>query len=108
MTWFLLLLATLLYSVCAYISYHDGLRQKWYFVPTGVILGAIVSTIWLIAIRILDDKYKIYVYSLFWDFVMLSVYYFLPAVAFGIKLDKWSLFGLFLIACGIAIVKTRL
>jgi hypothetical protein len=83
------------------------MREKWWFVPLSVGIGTIVSTIWVLTIRYLGDKQKIYVFSLFWDFVMMFVYYLLPVVWFGVKLDKWSVGGIMLMVLGLVVLKMR-
>lgn len=107
MQWWMLLLSFFMYCVCAYFSYSDEMRKKPWFIPVAVGLGTVVSTIWFITVRWLDDKQKIYVFSLFWDFVMMFVYYFLPIVWFGVKLDKWAAVGMLMMVAGLVIVKAR-
>lgn len=107
MEWFVLLFVSLLYAVGAYMTYTEEARKQWWFIPFAVGLGAVVSTLWFLMVRWLDDKQRIYVYSLFWDAIMIAVYYFLPPLIFGVKLDKWSLVGLALIVGGVALIKVR-
>lgn len=107
MQWWMLLITFFVYCVCAYLSYSEEMRGKWWFVPVAVALGTVVSTIWFLTVRYLGDKQKIYVFSLFWDFVMMFVYYFLPVVWFGVKMDKWSLGGMVLMVTGLLIIKLR-
>jgi hypothetical protein len=107
MEWVLMVLGCLTYCVCAYASYNDELRRQPYFVPVAIFLGTIVSTIWFMAVRYIDDRQKIYVYSLFWDLMLLSVYYFLPVAFFGVKMDKWGLLGVFIAFAGLCLVKAR-
>lgn len=107
MEWLALAFACMLYSFCAYLSYNDKMRDEWYYVPLCIFMGTIVSTIWFITCRYLDDKQRIYVYSLFWDLMMGGVYYFMPLLFFGVRIDRWSLFGLFMVVAGLTIIKVR-
>ena len=107
MEWFTLALAGLMYSYCAYLSYNDVMRNTWYYVPLCVFMGTVLSMVWFGMCWYLDDKHKIYVYSLCWDVVMAGVYYIFPVLFLGVKLDRWSLCGLFLILLGVAIIKLR-
>lgn len=107
MEWLSLILVGFIYCICSWLTYSEDIRQKWYFIPLAVLLGTIVSLIWFCTVRYIDNKQKIYVYSLFWDFVMMGVYYIYPIIFLGIKLDGWSVFGLFLILTGVIIIKLR-
>ncbi len=107
MEWLGLLLVGLVYTIGAYLSYGDEFRQKWWFIPVCTVLGTISGTMWFIMVKLIDDKQRIYVYSLMWDMVMMSIYYLFPLLFLGVKLDKWSIFGLCLMICGLTIIKVR-
>ncbi len=107
MEWLVLLLVAGIYCICSWLTYSEEMRNKWYFMPLAVVLGTVVSVIWFLMVKYLDDKQKIYVYSLCWDFMMMFVYYLYPVALLGVKLDKWSLVGLGMIVGGIAVIKLR-
>ena len=107
MEWLVLVIATILYCICAYITYQEEVRKQWWFIPFGVLLGTTLATMWFLTIRYIGDKQRIYVFSLFWDTIMWSIYYILPAVFFGVKLNSWTSFGLALIVAGLLVVKLK-
>lgn len=107
MEWFTLLLVGVVYTISTYLTYSEDIRQKWYFIPLAVLLGSLTSVLWFCTVRYINDKDRIYVYSLFWDFVMIAIFYLYPVLFLGVKLDKWSLLGLFLVLVGIVIIKIR-
>lgn len=106
MEWFVLFLVGLIYSFSAYITYTES-RDKWWAIPVGTLLGAIVAILWFTMARYLEDKHRIYVYSLFWDTTMWVVYYTIPLLFFGVKLDRWLVVGLSLIITGMVVIKIR-
>jgi hypothetical protein len=57
--------------------------------------------------RYLDNKQKIYIFSLLWDTVMVLVWYFIPILFFGVKIDRWILLGVLLMVLGLSIIKVR-
>ena len=103
----MLVLAGILYVFAAYMSYSEGMRREWWYVPLAVFVGTIASTIWFWTVRYIDDKDRIYVYTMFWDFVLCAVYFVVPLLWFGVKLDRWQLCGLLLMIIGLAVIKLR-
>lgn len=105
MQWIALVVVFVLYSICCYFTFDDRTRAKWWYVPSGVFLGIVCNTIWLFMTRSLDDKEKIYFYALFWDAMIVVVFYGMPILLFGVKLNKWGLLGLALMITGLTIMK---
>lgn len=107
MEWIVLLFASLLYFARAYLTYTEEARKQWWFIPFAVGLGVITSIMWFSIVKWMDDKQRIYVYSLFWDTAIIAVYYLMPPLLFGVKMDRWALLGLALIVGGVVLIKTR-
>lgn len=107
MQWGALAVAALLYMVSAYLTFSDKYRNAPYFLPACLGIGVLTASIWFGMVKYLDDKQKIYFFSLCWDTMMVMVFYFLP-LFLGVKLDKWSLFGIGLMLVGLSIVKLRI
>lgn len=107
MQWLVLVIAFLLYSLCCWLTYSEGYRDKWWYLPLGIMLGATCNLMWLMMTKAIDDKDKIFIYALFWDAVIVAVFYGLPIFFFGVKLDKWGLLGVLMIVIGLTIIKVR-
>lgn len=103
----ILLVAILVYSGSCFISYSDHLKQSaWYF-PIAIILGAMGSTLWFYGCKLLNSKEDIFVFGLMWDVVLVGVFYGIPILAFGVRLDKWTSISAALILLGILSLKLR-
>lgn len=102
-----LFLATILFLLGCYLSYLSEYRQTTWFVWVGVFLGILTNFLWFYTIKCIDDKQKIYIFSLTWDAIMVFIYYGLPLIIFGVKLDKYSLLGLILLVTGIIVLKAK-
>lgn len=105
--WAILFLVGLIYLGSACFSYSESCRQSPWYWPISVFLGLLVSCIWYGMVRYLDDKQRIFVFNMCWDTMMCMAFYVTPIVFFGVKLDRWSAFGLFLMVFGLFIIKVR-
>lgn len=107
MEWFVLIFVTFLYVASSYIAYQESWRQSSWYLPTGMLIGVLLTILWVATVKYIDNRERIYFFSLAWDFIMVAVFYLLP-LFMGVKLDKWGLFGLTLVAAGLVLVKIRL
>lgn len=107
MEWFWLVIAGIIYSICAYMCYHESFRNSQWYMPAGLILGFMAVIIWFSTVRLIGDKHRIYFYSLMWDAVLVGVYYVIPILFFNVRLDKWGIIGLALMTLGLVLVKMR-
>ncbi len=105
LAWLLLIPALLTFAVGAWLSYDDECRNSKYYPWLFTFLGVTCSTLWIIATRALGDKDKIFVYSLFWDSLMMACYYLLPLVAMGVRVNTGILVGTGLVVAGLVVVK---
>lgn len=108
MQYWALVLTALIYSLGCWVTYSDDAKQRWWYLPLGVSLGALVNLIWFYVCRVLPENNKIYVFNLMWDAVMVAVYYGLPLLFFGVKLDRVTMVGATLMLVGIFVMKLRL
>jgi uncharacterized membrane protein len=97
----------LIYAFASWLTYGDSCREQWWYVPIGAILGAVLSILWFVAAKVLGDKEKILVFSLYVDFIMVLCYYMIPFIFYGVKMDLWSGIGLLLMFLGFAVLKVR-
>jgi len=107
MHYWVLLVTALVCGIGCWASYNEEAKQAWWYMPLGFLLGLIGSGSWFYVCKLLSDKEKIFVFNLMWDAVMVAVYYGLPLLLFGVKLDRMSFIGATLILVGIFILKAR-
>ena len=104
MEWFILVLVAFLYSISVYISYNEQIRQSNWYIPSSGFIGLIGGVLWASMVKWLDEKEKIYFYSLAWDTIIVAVFYFLPFF-FGIKLSVNGIIGITLMTIGLILIK---
>lgn len=102
-----LIAIAVIYSVGCLLSYSEEYRRTSWFIWVGGLIGILINVIWFSLVKYLDDKQKIYIFGLIWDSIMMLIYYLLPMLVFGVKLNKISLFALSLIVCGMVILKIK-
>ena len=105
--WLILAVIACMYCVSAYLSYSEGCRRAPWYWPVSILVGLVISATWYAMVKYLDDKQRIYVYSMCWDTTMCCAFYITPLVFFGVKLDRWSVVGLAFMLTGLAIIKSR-
>lgn len=103
--WYLLLPAFLVFLVGSAMSFSDTFRRSTWFIPGFTTANLAIGFLWIWAARLLDDKAKIYVFSLYWDSLMVLCYYILPLLAMGIKLNSQTVFGIVLTVIGLIVIK---
>ncbi len=103
--WIFLFLIFCTHSLCCYLSYEKWAQEKWWYLPIGMLTGCISNILWFLSTRMISDAKNIYIYSLFWDLVVISVYFLLPIIIFDIKLNKFGFIGLLLMLIGLLLVK---
>lgn len=105
MEWLVLLLAGIVYTFSAYLSYNEEWKKHWSYYPTGIFFGILVSILWYYLAKHIPEKNRIYFYSLVWDTIMIFVFYFTPILFYGVTLNKANLIGLALIILGLMVFK---
>lgn len=103
--WYILPLAFLVFLAGSVMSFSDSFRRSAWFIPGFTTANLAIGFLWVWAARLLDDKAKIYVYSLYWDSLMVLCYYLLPLLVMGIKLNTQTLCGIFLTVTGLVVIK---
>lgn len=105
MEWIIITVTAVLYAMGCWLTYADGARNYWWYVPLGVLIGAVVNLFWFLAVKWLDDKQRIFVFNLIWDSVLLLIYYILPLILFGVSIDKKMVLAMTLIISGMVVLK---
>jgi multidrug transporter EmrE-like cation transporter len=103
--WLSLLPATLIFIIGSLFSFSDTLRNSKWYTPVFVILGIAMTFLWIWATKVFDDKNKIYVFSLVWDFLMMAAYYLLPFCLYKFKFSWPMIIGALLMVAGVVVVK---
>lgn len=103
----ILLIVTIVYSISCLISYSSTFKQSpWYF-PVAIVLGSIGTSMWFYGCKLLATKEEIFLFGLMWDVVLVFVFYGIPIVLIGVKLDGWTALSAVLILAGILLLKFR-
>jgi hypothetical protein len=89
------------------LSYTDAFRRAWWYSPLFVTLGAATTYLFAWGAKLLDNKEKVYIFSLYYDSAMMVAYYLLPLLIFSTRPTTGVLVGtsLVVIVIGLFIVK---
>ena len=96
------------FALCAagaWLSYSDEARRAPGYVWQMVVLGAVCAGLFAAGAQRLDDKGKVYVFSLVYDLFVLAAYYVMPILVFGVRLSWPVVAGSILVLAGIVIIK---
>lgn len=105
MEWLILCFALPLYFVMCYLGYSESLRRSSWFMPFCISINLLTSTLWFLAIKYIDNKNKIFFYSLCWDAVMIATACFVPIFLFNLNLNKTTIAGVFFMILGLFLIK---
>ena len=94
-------------SFCCYLAFNKDLYDKWYFIPGGLLCSSAGSMVWLMTARIMNDPRRLYIFSFAWDLAICSVYFLLPVFVAKIRLNKYELIGICVMATGLMIMKIK-
>ena len=104
-TWLILLPVFILFLIGSLISYYDNIRNSKWFIIIYISISIIGSLFWIVACKAFNNKNKIYVFSIFWDFLMIISYYVIPCIIFNLNFKKEFWFGLVLMLTGLLLIK---
>ena len=107
MDWVFLLLAAILLAISCHLGYWEFFRRSDYFYPISFMVGSAITILWYTSVRYLDDKHRIYVFSMLWDVTMIAIFYLIPIMFYGVQLTRWGILGLFLVLVGVVILKIQ-
>jgi hypothetical protein len=104
MEWLIILAVMSLYSTSLMMCYSDSTRNSWYYPIFSLGFSLIVSTLWVTGVRYLDNKDRIFFFSLCWEFSVIFIDYTIPLVFFGLNVNKYVVMGSFVVAMGLTIM----
>jgi multidrug transporter EmrE-like cation transporter len=87
------------------LSYTDALRRSPWYTWWMVALGAACAGLFAWGAKLLDETPKVWVYSLWYDSLVLAGYYLIPLLVFGTKVSPGVLAGSALVLAGLVVVK---
>lgn len=99
----LVIAASLLAFQC-WLSFDPQLRRAWFFYPGVIGSSAMTSACWCVACAWLDDTEEIFMLSVVWEVVAVTVWYFLPIVLLYVDLSKEAILAVVLIAVGLLLL----
>lgn len=93
------------YSIMAWMSYYDPIKESVYYYPLGILLSIIVNIGWFTIAKIVSDKDDILIYGAFWDSIIIFTFTAVPFLFFGVRLGMKDSIGFGLILAGILVIK---
>ena len=103
-----IILAAILHSGICFLTYNKELYNKWYFIPFGLFFSGLNSLVWLLTTRYFNDPKRLYIFSFAWDFIICSVYFLFPIFIAKIKLSRYELIGICIMALGLLVMKVKI
>lgn len=98
---------TLVFLACtigAWASFTDSVRRSAWYVPLMAVVSLATGLLFAYGSRMLDDKGRIFVFSLLYDCAMAVAYYVLPILFFGCALKNQTIAAAVLIAAGLIVL----
>ena len=103
--YFLLVPVFLFCLMGAGLSYSDDARRHWSYTPWMIVLGAVCAGLFAWGAQLLDNKGKVFVFSIWYDSLVLACYYILPILIFGTRVSWGVMLGAAFVVAGLVIVK---
>jgi len=97
-----------LYSTSVMLCYNSETRNSWYYPVVSILIGLCISSMWVTGVRVLDNKERIFFFSLCWAFAVIFVDYVIPLVFFGLNVNKYVVLGSLIVAAGLVIMKLNM
>lgn len=102
MTQLVILLAVFAVSCLgSWASFTERARQSLYYVPGMVVISVLTGALFAAGCQYLDDKRKIFYFSLYYDVMVATAYYLLPLAFFGCRVSPQAVVGGFVILTGV-------
>lgn len=108
MEWIIILAVMTLYSLSLVLCYDDNIRNAWYYPWLSVVIGIMVSTLWVSGVKFADNKERIFLFSLCWEFSVISIDYLVPLVFYGLNVNKYVVLGSLIVAVGLTVMKLNM
>ena len=98
--------AGIVYFAYAFLAFSTDIEKNGFsFFALSMTVGFFYSLLWYVSTIVINNKEKLFTFTLAWDFVYMAVFYFTPILLFGVKMDRYSITGLVCMLVGLAIMK---
>ena len=87
------------------LSYTDDLRRSPWYTFWMVVLGGACAGLFAWGAKLLDDRERLYVFSLWYDSTLYFCYYGLPILLFATRPSPGVLLGTVIVLAGLVVVK---
>lgn len=104
--WILVFIGSLFYILEAVYAYSNFIKSQWYYMPLALVTAVCGASFWFWIAKH-APKDQLYSLACTWDFLLVSYFYFIPIMFFGIKLNKQGLVGLALMFLGVILLIFR-
>lgn len=108
MEWLVIVAVMAIYSLSLVLCYDDGIRNSWYYPWLALSMGFVISSLWVAGVRAIDNRERIFLFSLCWEFSVISIDYLVPLVFYGLNVNKYVVLGSLVTALGLTIMKLNM
>jgi drug/metabolite transporter (DMT)-like permease len=95
----------LIASAVAFMSYKNSFKLMWWFMPLGIFLSVLGSTLWMYVAKITIDANKLAILGLYWDSILTLTYIAVPILFFSARFNFNQTLGIVFIIIGILLTK---
>ena len=99
------IVAGIFYTLVMFLTFSDSTRKSHWFFIVSILLNTCGSVIWFMLVKSLDDKEKILINSIYWDFMILVIGYCIPLMIFKFSFNYFQMVGLIFIIFGFILLK---
>lgn len=99
------ILGFVIYSLAAAICYMPLVKESPWFIPAGVLLGALANAVWFSIVKQTKDPAQTLILGYFWDAMIVLTYGLMPILFFGVKLNNIQMIGAGFVMLGLLVVK---
>jgi hypothetical protein len=108
MAYLVLIAVVAVYSTSLCMSYTDSIRESKYFYPLSLMCSFCIGSLWVVGVRLSNATDKIFFFSLCWEFAVILVDYLIPLAFYSLNVNKYVVFGSFVVAVGLTIMKLNM
>lgn len=108
MEWLILFVAMVFYCISLFLCYCQDIRSSWYYVPLALSIGICTSLMWILSVKVIDNKERIFFFSLCWEFLVVFIDCLIPLVFFGINANKYIVIGAAIVVAGLVVMKINI
>lgn len=108
MEWLIIFAVMVTYSSSLALCYNDDLRRSWFYPWLSIGIGFVISSLWMLGVRTIDNKERIFLFSLCWEFSVILIDYLVPLVFYGLNVNKYVVLGSLITALGLTIMKLNM